>query len=133
MSQDILRFVQLGAGLAVTLHYMWMANYITRAPHYVRALLLPMTTGAGVGLIVASISGDTHWAAIFSTAACGSMAALQVAAWAAGAHVSKEFERLHQARAEANLAIDTASAPSRYVADFLDSMNRKAKKEVEYE
>lgn len=88
------------AGLLVAGHYHCMANFIGRAPHAVRALVLPSISGAGIGMAFCGAVGATLQGALFGAAAAGLMAVINLAAWGAGAYVSAQLERAAEMRAQ---------------------------------
>lgn len=86
------------AGAAIAGHYFLMANHMQRAPHSVKALALPALTACGVGMAACAFSGAVHMGLLFGTLASGLMVFVNLAAWAAGAYVSEQFERAAQVR-----------------------------------
>ena len=102
LAEYAIRVWLLVTGLLVAGHYHCMANYIKRAPHFVRALALPAITGAGVGMAVCALMGSTMQGAMFGAAAAGLMAVINLAAWGAGAYVSEQLERAAEVREQIN-------------------------------
>jgi hypothetical protein len=102
LTEYALRVWLLVTGLLVAGHYHCMANYIKKAPHFVRALALPAITGAGVGMAVCALWGSTLQGAMFGAAAAGLMAIINLAAWGAGAYVSEQLERAAEVREQIN-------------------------------
>jgi hypothetical protein len=80
-------------GMLVAGHYHAMANFMREAPHVVKAIALPLVTGAGVGMVYSGASGVLHLGMLFSVAAAGLMAIINLAAWSSGAYVSEQFAR----------------------------------------
>lgn len=86
------------AGAAIAGHYLLMANFMQRAPHSVKAVALPALTASGVGMAACAFSGAVHMGLLFGTLASGLMVFVNLAAWAAGAYVSEQFERAAEVR-----------------------------------
>lgn len=93
-----LRVLLFIGGSAIAAHYLLMANYMRRAPHSVKALALPALTASGVGMAVCAASGAVNMGLIFGTLASALMVFVNLAAWAAGAYVSAQFERAAEVR-----------------------------------
>ena len=90
------------AGALIAGHYLLMANFMQRAPHSIKALALPALTASGVGMAACAFSGAVHMGLIFGTVASGLMVFVNLAAWAAGAYVSEQFERAAEVREQIN-------------------------------
>jgi hypothetical protein len=97
--ESALRVWLVVAGLIIAGHYHAMANYIRRAPHLVRGILLPAITGASVGMAYCGVVGMTFHGAMLGTLSAGLMSAINLAAWSSGAYVSEQFERAARIRA----------------------------------
>jgi hypothetical protein len=85
-------------GLAIAVHYLLMANFMARAPHSIKAIALPAITASGVGMAACALSGALHMGLLFGTLAAGVMVGVNLAAWAAGAYVSNQFQRAAEVR-----------------------------------
>lgn len=109
------------AGLAVAVHYHCMANFITKAPHWVRGVVLPVLTAAGVGMVWAGLSGNVPTGALFALLAAGLMPAVHLAAWAAGAYVAEQFERAERLKRQRYAFLRDAVDGATDMAKFLDS------------
>jgi hypothetical protein len=96
--ESALRVWLVIAGLIIAGHYHAMANYIRRAPHLVRGILLPAITGASVGMAYCGVVGMTFHGAMLGTLSAGLMSAINLAAWSSGAYVSSMFDRAAEMR-----------------------------------
>ena len=85
-------------GVTVATHYHAMANFMRRAPHFVKLLLLPLITGAGVGMAYCGWVGSNFQGALFGTLCAGSMTVVNLAAWRSGAYVSDKFDKAARLR-----------------------------------
>lgn len=90
------------SGLLVSGHYHAMANATKRAPVFIKYLVLPLLTGAGIGMVWAGATGAALEGGLFSAAAAGCMVAVNLAVWASGAYVSAAFERAAEVREQIN-------------------------------
>ena len=78
----------LGAGFGIAAHYHLMGNCITRAPHFVRAILLPVATAGGVGMICCAVTGNLLGGLLASGIAVAAVILVNIAAWDAGVIVT---------------------------------------------
>lgn len=90
------------AGLVISVHYFIMANCMKQAPHFVKMLLLPITTGAGVGMAYCGVYGLYYYGALLGAVSSCSMALINFAAWHSGAYVSEQFNRAAKVRERIN-------------------------------
>jgi hypothetical protein len=81
-----------GVGLVMLAHFVAMANYLKRAPHVVRFVLLPALSGLGMWLLGSGVNGALY-PALYVAAGCAAVVALYLIAWSEGAHVSEAFEQ----------------------------------------
>ena len=81
-----------GVGLVMLAHFVAMANYLKRAPHVVRFVLLPALSGLGMWLLGSGVNGALY-PALYVAGSCAAVVALYLIAWAEGAHVSETFEQ----------------------------------------
>ncbi len=113
-------------GVLVAGHYHAMANFMGRAPHFVKALALPSVTGAGVGMVVCAAMGATLQGALFGALAAGLMAIVNLAAWATGAYVSDQFEKADRMRRYRRAFMRDAVNGSEDLARFLEQDSNSA-------
>lgn len=92
------RVLLVVAGVGVFAHYLLMANFMQRAPWWVKSMALPVATFGGVGMVFCGVTGSFLGGAMASTVAMSAVIAINLAAWSNGAHVSVLFERQAQAR-----------------------------------
>lgn len=90
--EQVARLLMLAAGFGIAAHYHLMANFITRAPHFVRAFLLPVATAGGVGMIACAVTGNLLGGLLASEIAVSAVILVNLAAWDAGMHASAAFE-----------------------------------------
>lgn len=90
------------SGLLVAGHYHAMANATKRAPVFIKYIVLPLLTGAGIGMVWAGATGAALEGGLFSAAAAGCMVVVNLAVWASGAYVSAAFERAADVREQIN-------------------------------
>jgi hypothetical protein len=122
------RLYLIGAGLAVAVHFHCMANFLTQAPHLVKALLVPAATAAGVGMAMSGAFGSISYGMMFGAAAAGAMAGIHIAAWSAGAYVSEQFARAARMRQNTTRFMREMCDPARDLSDILtDSGIREVK------
>lgn len=96
----IARGLILAAGIGVFVHYFLMANFMQRAPHLVRAVLLPLSTFGGVGMFICGLTGNMLGGLLSSGLAVSAVIAVNLAAWSVGSHVSSAFEERARTDAE---------------------------------
>ena len=89
---DIVRAVLVVCGLFVAVHFHFMANFITRAPWFVRFVSLPGVQFSGTGMMFCGILGDVGLGLLLSLSALSFGSTIQYAAWSAGAYVAQQFE-----------------------------------------
>lgn len=99
-AEAALRLFLFVTGVLIAGHYLLMANFMQRAPHFVKAVALPVLTASGVGMVACAFSGALSMGLIFGSLAAGFMVAVNVAAWSAGAYVSEQFDRAAEVRAQ---------------------------------
>lgn len=92
------RLLLLASGFGVAVHYHLMANFMQRAPAWVKAVALPLATAGGVGMIVCAASASILGGVLSSGVAMCAVVSINLGAWANGAHVSALFERQAQER-----------------------------------
>lgn len=97
-----LRVVLVVGGLWIAGHHHCVANYITKAPHIVKALMLPAVTASGVGMAICGVMGNLYIGAVFGTVAAVSMSIVSFAVWRSGMYVSKQLARAYEVRRRQN-------------------------------
>lgn len=80
-------------GLSSAGFFHCSANFLTAAPHTVKAIVLPIITGCGVGMAFFGITGNVIAGALVSIVQVTAVLTLWFVAWEAGAHISKVFAR----------------------------------------
>ena len=93
MDGALLRVWLIVSGLLVAGHYHAMANATKRAPMLIKFLVLPLLTGAGIGMVWAGWTGNATAGGLYSAAAAGLMVTVNLSVWASGAYVSAMFDR----------------------------------------
>jgi cytochrome c oxidase assembly factor CtaG len=83
-------------GLGVVVHYQLISNFITAAPHWIKAVALPLCTGGGIGMIACALSGAVLVGLGFALWSCAAVMAVQLEAWREGVHVSEQFAKAAQ-------------------------------------
>ena len=119
--ENLARLLMLGAGFGVAAHYHLMSNFITRAPHVVRAVLLPVATAGGVGMIACATTGNMLGGLLSSGVAVSAVILVNLAAWGAGMHASQAFEAAAQA---ADQHVGRTRQIVRNIADRADGVGR---------
>lgn len=74
-----LRAVLVIGGLWIAGHHHCVANYITKAPHFIKALMLPAVTASGVGMAVSGFWGYMEFGAVFGAVAAVTMSIVSFA------------------------------------------------------
>lgn len=97
-----LRAVLVIGGLWIAGHHHCVANYITKAPHFIKALMLPAVTASGVGMAVCGAMGNVYIGAVFGTVAAVTMSIVSFAVWRSGVYVSKQLARAYEVRRRQN-------------------------------
>lgn len=87
------RALLIAGGLASAGFFHCSANFLTRAPHSVKALVLPVITGCGVGMAFFGFSGDVVAGALVAVIQVVAVLTLWFVALEAGAHISKVFAK----------------------------------------
>lgn len=87
----IFRALLIVGGLASAGVFHCSANFLTAAPHSVKAFVLPVITGAGVGMAFFGFSGDVVAGSLVSVVQVAAVLTLWFVVWEAGAHISKVF------------------------------------------
>jgi hypothetical protein len=77
-------------GALVAGHYHCTANFITKAPLWVK-IMTALVTAAGTGMIFCGLVGDIGHGALFALFATGPMVAVQLGALQAGVSISEQF------------------------------------------
>lgn len=98
----IFRAVLVVGGLWIAGHYHCMANYVTKAPHFIKGLMLPLVTASGVGMAICGAVGNVYIGAVFGTSAAVSMSIVSFAVWRSGVYVSKQLARAYEVRRRQN-------------------------------
>ena len=98
----IFRAVLVIGGLWIAGHHHCVANYITKAPHFIKALMLPMVTASGVGMAICGVMGNVYIGAVFGTVAAVTMSIVSFSVWRSGVYVSKQFARAYEVRRRQN-------------------------------
>lgn len=97
-----LRAVLVIGGLWIAGHHHCVANYITKAPHFIKALMLPAVTASGVGMAICGVMGNLYIGAVFGTVAAVTMSIVSFAVWRSGVYVSKQLARAYEVRRRQN-------------------------------
>jgi len=79
------------SGLVIAGHFHCAANFLTEAPHYVKAIIMPGVVACGVGMAVSGFWGYMEFGAICGALAAGFMAALNMVAWGTGLYISSQI------------------------------------------
>lgn len=91
-SEPALRVVLFLTGAWVAGHYLCAGNFLKKAPHYIKALLMPCTVVSGVGMSWAAWHHGSGVAVLFSVPAVVCMSLAEAAVWRAGAYISAAFD-----------------------------------------
>lgn len=126
MTEAALRLWLIVSGVVVAGHYHAMANSITKAPSWLRALALPVITSSGVGMAFCGLIGDISYAALFAILAAGVMPMVQLAAWGAGAYVSDQLARAERMKQHRNEFMSRAIGGAEQLSDMLDEESSPA-------
>lgn len=94
----VFRALLIVGGLASAGFFHCSANFLTAAPHTVKALVLPIITGCGVGMAFFGFRGDVVAGALVSVVQVSAVLTLWFVAWEAGAQISKVFARQAEIR-----------------------------------
>lgn len=113
------RALLLVGGLWIAGHHHCMANYITKAPHFVKGLLLPAITGSGVGMAICGLMGNVWVGAVFGTASAVLMSVVSFAVWRSGLYVSRQLARAYDVRRRHKAIINDIVARGTDMADIL--------------
>lgn len=97
-----LRVVLVIGGLWIAGHHHCVANYITKAPHFIKGLMLPLVTASGVGMAVCGAMGNLYIGAVFGTVAAVTMSIVSSAVWRSGMYLSKQLARAYEVRRRQN-------------------------------
>lgn len=87
-----IRFWLILVGLLVAGHYHCMANFLTKAPAWVK-LMAGLTTAAGTGMVFCGVTGDIGKGALFAMGSTGPMTAIALGTFGAGAYISDQFRK----------------------------------------
>jgi hypothetical protein len=106
-------------GLGVLIHYQLISNFITAAPHWIKALALPLCTGGGIGMIWCAFNGETVAGLGFALWSCAAVMAVQLEAWREGVHVSEQFAKAaHFKKNKAAMFRDWVVSAEEFHQDF---------------
>lgn len=97
-----LRVVLVIGGLWIAGHHHCVANYITKAPHFIKALMLPAVTASGVGMAVCGLMGNLYVGALFGTLAAVTMSIVSFSVWRSGVYISNQLARAYEVRRRQN-------------------------------
>lgn len=89
----VFRSLLIVGGLASAGFFHCSANFLTAAPHSVKLIVLPIISGAGIGMAFFGVSGDVFAGSLASTVQVIAIMTLWFVAWDAGAHISKVFAK----------------------------------------
>lgn len=92
LSEPMLRLVLFLTGVWVAGHYLAAGNFLKRAPHFVKALLMPCTVASGVGMCWAAALHGSGVAVLFAVPAVVCMSCMEALVWRAGAYISAAFD-----------------------------------------
>lgn len=113
------RALLLIGGLWIAGHHHCMANYVTKAPHYVKALLLPAITASGVGMAICAVMGNVWVGAVFGTMSAVLMSIVSFTVWRSGLYVSRQLARAYDVRRRHKAIINDIVARGTDMADIL--------------
>lgn len=91
--QVLVRFLLVLVGIGAAIHYFLMSNFITAAPHWLRAIALPVSVGFAVGMVISGLWGDFMSGLLCTLATSAAMVLVQLEAWREGAHVSEQLAK----------------------------------------
>jgi hypothetical protein len=91
-SEPVLRVTLFLTGAWVAGHYLCAGNFLKKAPHYIKALLMPCTVVSGVGMSWAAWHHGSGVAMLFSVPAVICMSISEASVWRAGAYISAAFD-----------------------------------------
>jgi cytochrome c oxidase assembly factor CtaG len=86
-------------GLAVSIHYFLVANFVTKAPKWVKIIVLPMCVGAGLGMVYCAIKSRTDVGLFFSLWGLTSVMVVHLEAWRRGYCISRQFSKTYKPKA----------------------------------
>ena len=113
------RAVLVIGGLWIAGHHHCVANYITKAPHFIKALMLPAVTASGVGMAVCGAVGNVYVGAVFGTSAAVAMSIVSFSVWRSGLYVSRQLARAYDVRRRHKAIINDIVARGTDMADIL--------------
>lgn len=117
------RALLVAGGLLSAGFFHCSANFLTSAPHAVKLAVLPVITGAGIGMAFFGITGDVLAGAMVSVIQVAAILTLWFVVWEAGAHISKVFARQaairHLDRKSYELMMREITEPTYDMADIL--------------
>lgn len=120
-SEPALRVILFLTGAWVAGHYLCAGNALRKAPHYVKAILMPITVMSGVGMSWAAWFHGSGVAVLFSVPAVICMSCAEALVWRAGAYISDAFDlqaRVQEATERGvQLSLNMARHSVKYVTD----------------
>jgi hypothetical protein len=126
--EGLLRAGLFLVGLGVVIHYQLISNFITAAPHWIKALALPLCTGGGIGMIYCAFNGAVLPGLGFALWSCAAVMAVQLEAWREGVHVSEQFAKAAQfKRNKAAMIRDWVLNVEEFHQDFYPKQAAEAK------
>lgn len=86
-------------GLALAMHIFYAAELLGKAPHYLKALLMPVTVASGVMMMWAGVWGNFVIGGVAAMIGCAGSTGIMLSAWASGAYISRTFQQMADLKA----------------------------------
>lgn len=121
-------------GATLAMHVFYAAELMQRAPHYVKAVLMPLAVSSGVTLMWAAVWGNFVVGGIAALGCAFSAVAIMMAAWGNGNYLSRTFQQAHDLRAMTNKQIyDLMAATDGLVTEsgFVELLAQEARRKNE--
>lgn len=118
-SEPILRVILFLTGAWVAGHYLCAGNALRKAPHYVKAILMPITVMSGVGMSWAAWFHGSGVAVLFSVPAVICMSCAEALVWRAGAYISDAFDLQARVREATERGVQLSLNMARHSVDYV--------------
>lgn len=118
-SEPALRVVLFLTGAWVAGHYLCAGNALRKAPHYVKAILMPITVMSGVGMSWAAWFHGSGVAVLFSVPAVICMSCAEALVWRAGAYISDAFDLQARVQEAAERGVQLSLSMARHSVEYV--------------
>ena len=89
----VTRVLLVVAGAGVSVHFFLIANFLQRAPHWLRLVVLPAAVAGGVGMVFCGITGRCDAGALLAASlATAAIVTIDLANWVRGYSVSAAYD-----------------------------------------